>query len=42
MSKLGLLHCSDLHIGKEPANDQFTNKPVFRYGNAHASHWRVA
>jgi 3',5'-cyclic AMP phosphodiesterase CpdA len=36
MSSIGLLHCSDLHIGREPGNDQFTQKPVLRYANAHA------
>jgi hypothetical protein len=36
MSNIALLHCSDLHIGQEPGNDQFKNVPVIRYANAHA------
>jgi len=35
-NSIGLVHSSDLHIGRDPANDQFTNVPLKRYGNAHA------
>ena len=33
---IGILHSSDLHIGREPANDQFTRVPVLRHGNGHS------
>jgi hypothetical protein len=36
MSNIALLHCSDLHIGQEPGNDQFEKIPLFRLANAHA------
>jgi Calcineurin-like phosphoesterase len=33
---IGLVHSSDLHIGRYPANDRFNSAPLLRYGNAHS------